>query len=73
MNAVVSADFLASAIEQARQTIAAGIEYYSQDPAECRACGADLLQHESHRRGCPVDAAERLILEAGQAKIVRCA
>lgn len=73
MDIAINADVLAGALEQARRTIAEGIEYYSQDPAECRSCGADLLQHESHRRGCPVDAAERLILEGQRARIARCA
>ncbi len=73
MNVVINADVVASAIEQARQTIEENIVYYSQDPAECRACGADFLQGESHRPGCRVDSAERLILESRNARIVRCA
>ena len=72
MEIAINADVLAGALEQARRTIAEGIEYYSQDPAECRACGADFLQGERHRPGCRVDSAERLILESRNARIVRC-
>lgn len=73
MNVVIDMDCLVAALEEARRTLAENIVFYSRDPGECRACGADFLQGESHRPGCVVDSAERLILDSRHARIVRCA
>lgn len=69
MNATVKIEALAAALEVARRVIEDNIVYYSADPAECRACGADLIAGETHRPGCLVDAAERVLLHSRGAVI----
>ena len=47
----------------ADKTVSDGLDHDQGDPAECLVCGALFLAGESHRAGCRVDLAEKILLE----------
>ncbi len=47
----------------ADRTITDGLDHDQGDPAECLVCGAQFLAGETHRTGCRVDLAEKILLE----------